>query len=292
MADKVKQPRMHARYEKAEKELFALVVGEKPEFSEIYLVIAPTKAGKTFLMARMIEAVEAYVVREGKSDPSRVPTISQQLSSPVRGGFDYSLMYRQDLKQLLPHARNLLDKELPAAVTHGLIERGTIVSARDEGHHLLNVSSGAADQDRMVNQLDALKVVVNESRVRLVLFGGAKLAKACMINSHFKSRAHTIIIGAYDGSIKADRNEFHRLVQEAMVEYKVVGYKSKDFDTTVTIMNRVQGLIGWFWESIEKSKRMHKENFPSQGELFVLKAPGVLQGCELFFRNCFIQVQQ
>lgn len=255
------QSRSHIRYDTAKKRLFALALGEgQVGTPEIYMILSPSHGGKTHLK-------NAFVSEAMNTLPSslnlkaEVPLLEYEIDSPVRGSFDYVALYRALIGKVLPHAGSISDRDVQKTLIHGLAERKTKWVVIDEGHMLLNASSGSNDQERMANQLESLKGLVNKTGIRLLLFGGPKLARACQLHSHFKNRAITILMGAYSGRLKEDRDEFHRLVQATMIDHEVKGYRIGDpdnrkaFETTLTIMNRCQGLPGLFWKSMALSKR-------------------------------------
>lgn len=248
----------HARFERAKEQLFALALGGTPTFPEVYQVLSPSKGGKSFLLSMMEQEIHKILAKEGGKTPSDVPIVRIELKSPIRGAFDYAAMYREILRQVHPHAKDVKDKDLPEVVSDGLKKRNTRYVLCDESHHLLNASRRSADEERMRNQFDSLKGVVNDtqSNLRLVLFGGPSLARGAMINSHFFTRSSFVLLGAYNGAIAEDRGEFQRLLNIAMAEHKVAGWTASK-EQTIKIMNRCQGLIGLFWERLHLVKRRY-----------------------------------
>ena len=163
--------------------------------ARIIIVTGPTGSGKTTLRYRFAEEIESLAAPEMENDPEMVPYGAISVKAPGPTAFSWKDNYIQLMRSLqhpfaecrgiahngshadpkqepmkviaLEQAQRLSNDRLFRVLQRTIEHRNPKVILLDEAHHLLRLASAQS----LVNQLEHLKYLADETRTPHVLFG-------------------------------------------------------------------------------------------------------------------------
>lgn len=187
---------------------------QAPPAPQLILLYGPTGVGKTTLCQGLQRALGTAHLPALTADRGRLPTAQFAVPPPDARRFDWKDFYVQGLGALeepaicyKPAMRQvardpdgtLLVGQATAAAS---LRRAFIQSLRyrqpaalfiDEGQHLLKIGSGR----RLIDQMDNLKWIMDESQTPLILVGTYELLHLCGLNGQLGRRSVRVEFGRY-----------------------------------------------------------------------------------------------
>ena len=198
------------------------------EPNSLIFVVGPTGVGKTTLRIRAEQILTDEVRFELEQDRDRIAVVSVEAMAPESGGFSWRDLFKRLLQQLdeplIEYKRNLRTERLllPKAIRHSptvaqyrygveqaLQFRRPIAVMIDEAQHLAKVASGR----RLLDQLDVIKSVANQTRTVHVLFGTYDLLSFRNLNGQLSRRSIDIHFSRYHAELAEQRQAFVNVVR-------------------------------------------------------------------------------
>jgi ABC-type taurine transport system ATPase subunit len=188
--------------------------------TRIVIVTGPTGAGKTTLIDQLCTGIKAYAAPEMQADPEMVPVGVCSVKAPGPRAFSWKDTYFQVLKSLqhpfieapsFMHPRDSAVAEpvlrfMSTEATYRLsndrlfrVLQRTIQHRKpkalifDEAHHLLRLASSQS----LVNQLEHLKYIADETRTLHILFGTYELTRLMDLSSALIRRREVVHFSRY-----------------------------------------------------------------------------------------------
>lgn len=191
-ADKVIE---HPHFLNALQKLRTLLLAETPnsdDEGDVVQLVGASRAGKTRMLSVLESDLRARCDMHPKALPpgivngSTMPLVRVKTVAPSRGSFSQDKLWSQLIAKLLPLSHIALkrgglqsEKSMVLNLAEALRNRGTRWLIIDEAHHLLYIRPGrrsaADDADRMYQQMESLKSLVNLSGVKMILSGSPRL---------------------------------------------------------------------------------------------------------------------
>jgi hypothetical protein len=224
----IKHPLLSRAYE----ELWCTIRDSNP--GSIIFVYGPTGVGKTTLLKRTEKQCKEMLLQELKKNSERIPVVRVKLETPSSGIFDWMDYFQRlllALKEPLidfkldrsqwdiksPHiafnAENNMQliyddklgkRPIRFASERTLKRRCPMAVLIDEAQHFGIVSSGR----KLLNQLNTLKSLADESEVTHVLCGTYEIIPLRNLNGQLSRRSTNIHFGRYHANDEKDRQEF------------------------------------------------------------------------------------
>ena len=185
--------------------------------NSVILVLGPTGVGKSTLRIKVESEIKSALAEELQTDFGRLPVVSLEAEAPDTGIFSW----RDHFKRLLDAMREplieyKLDRrgrpsecgKLPPqcecgprasgsdyqySVEQAIRSRRPVAMFIDEAQHLSKMSSGR----RLVDQLDVIKSIANQTATPHVLIGTYDLLAFRNLNGQLSRRSLTIHLGRY-----------------------------------------------------------------------------------------------
>jgi hypothetical protein len=200
----------------------------------IIFIHGPTGVGKTTLLERTERHFKETLLPELEKDFERIPIVKVQLAAPSSGNFDWKdyfkrllLELREPLSsykldrshweaqtssssfkdeittQLISNERNGI-RPIRFASERTLKHRRPIAVLIDDAQHFGIISSGR----RLLDQLNTIKSLADESKVTHVLCGTYELSPLRNLNGQLSRRSINIHFGRYHADNEKHRHEF------------------------------------------------------------------------------------
>ena len=220
----------HPRLVEAKETLINAIRGAEP--NSLIFVFGPTGVGKTTLRLKTEQLITAELLSELQEDITRVPVVSVEAVAPESGSFNWRDHYKRLLHQL---DEPLIDRKLNRQVERAFVEpsmrfmptfravgteyryaveqairyRRPVAVMIDEAQHLGKISSGR----RLLDQLDVVKSIANQTKTVHVLFGTYDLLAFRNLNGQLSRRSIDVHLARYRAEDSEDRQTFINVVQ-------------------------------------------------------------------------------
>src|SRR5271157_2323424 len=220
----------HPRLVEAKETLINAIRGAEP--NSLIFVFGPTGVGKTTLRLKTEQLITAELLSELHDDITRVPVVSVEAVAPESGSFNWRDHYKRLLHQL---DEPLIDRKLNRQVERAFVEpsmrfmptfravgteyryaveqairyRRPVAVMIDEAQHLGKISSGR----RLLDQLDVIKSIANETRTVHVLFGTYDLLAFRNLNGQLSRRSVDVHFPRYRADSASEGQVFVNILQ-------------------------------------------------------------------------------
>jgi len=220
----------HPRLVRAKEILMNAIRGAEP--NSLIFVFGPTGVGKTTLRLKTEQLITAELVSELHEDLTRIPVVSIEAVAPESGSFNWRDHYKRLLHQL---DEPLIDRKLSRqvegtsaeptmhfmptfravgteyryAVEQAIRYRRPVAVMIDEAQHLGKISSGR----RLLDQLDVIKSIANQTKTVHVLFGTYDLLAFRNLNGQLSRRSIDVHLARYRAEDSEDLQTFINVVQ-------------------------------------------------------------------------------
>jgi RecA/RadA recombinase len=220
----------HPRLVKAKDDLMNAMRGAEP--NSLIFVFGPPGVGKTTLRLKTEQLVTAELLNQLQEDRMRIPIASVEAVAPESGSFNWRDHYRRLLHQLdeplidykvnrcpdgrfaqedarfMPPSR-AVGTDYRYAVEQAIRHRRPVAVMIDEAQHLGKIGSGR----RLLDQLDVIKSIANQTNTVHVLFGTYDLLALRNLNGQLSRRSIDVHLARYHAEIPEDRQVFINTVQ-------------------------------------------------------------------------------
>jgi RecA/RadA recombinase len=220
----------HPRLVKAKDDLMNAMRGAEP--NSLIFVFGPPGVGKTTLRLKTEQLVTAELLNQLQEDRMRIPVASVEAVAPESGSFNWRDHYRRLLHQLdeplidykvnrcpdgrfaqedarfMPPSR-AVGTDYRYAVEQAIRHRRPVAVMIDEAQHLGKIGSGR----RLLDQLDVIKSIANQTNTVHVLFGTYDLLALRNLNGQLSRRSIDVHLARYHAEIPEDRQVFINTVQ-------------------------------------------------------------------------------
>lgn len=220
----------HPRLVEAKETLMNAIRGAEP--NSLIFVFGPTGVGKTTLRLKIEQLIAAELLSELREDLTRIPVVSVEAVAPESGSFNWRDHYRRLLHQLdeplidrklnrqleessagptmrfMPTSR-AVGNEYRHAVEQAIRYRRPVAVMIDEAQHLGKIASGR----RLLDQLDVIKSIANQTKTVHVLFGTYDLLAFRNLNGQLSRRSIDVHLARYRAEDSDDRQTFINVVQ-------------------------------------------------------------------------------
>jgi energy-coupling factor transporter ATP-binding protein EcfA2 len=218
----------HPRLVEAKEALVNAIRGAEP--SSLIFVFGPTGVGKTTLRLKAEQLLTAEMLSELHEDRTRIPVVSVEAIAPESGSFNWRDHYKRLLHQLdEPLIDHKLDRQpgspasisrfMPPSKAVGTEYRYAVEQAIryrrpaavmiDEAQHLGKIPSGR----RLLDQLDVVKSIANQTKTVHVLFGTYDLLAFRNLNGQLSRRSIDVHLARYRADDSEDRQTFINVVR-------------------------------------------------------------------------------
>jgi energy-coupling factor transporter ATP-binding protein EcfA2 len=228
----------HPRLVQAKEALMNAIRGA--EANSLIFVFGPTGVGKTTLRLKTEQLIAAEMLNELREDRSRIPVVSVEAVAPESGSFNWRDHYKRLLHQLdeplIDHKLNRRAEESITASTIRFMPTSRAVSTEyryaveqavryrrpvavmiDEAQHLGKIPSGR----RLLDQLDVIKSIANQTKTAHVLFGTYDLLAFRNLNGQLSRRSIDVHLARYRAENSEDRQTFINVVRSFEKELPV-----------------------------------------------------------------------
>jgi len=220
----------HPQLVKAKEALMNAIMGAEP--NSLIFVFGPTGVGKTTLRLKVEQLLTAEVLSELHEDRTRIPVVSVEAVAPESGSFNWRDHYKRLLYQLdeplidyklsqqleqksteagvkfMP-SRRAVGTEYRYALEQAIRHRRPIAVMIDEAQHLGKIASGR----RLLDQLDVIKSIANQTGTVHVLFGTYDLLALRNLNGQLSRRSIDVHLARYHADLPEDRQIFVNILQ-------------------------------------------------------------------------------
>ncbi len=220
----------HPRLVEAKEALVNAVRGAEP--NSLIFVFGPTGVGKTTLRLKTEQLITAEMLSELREDRTRIPVASVEAIAPESGSFNWRDHYKRLLHQLdeplIDHklgrqGEGSLTASIPRfmppskavgteyryAVEQAVRYRRPVAVMIDEAQHLGKIASGR----RLLDQLDVVKSIANQTKTVHVLFGTYDLLAFRNLNAQLSRRSIDVHLARYRADDSEDRQTFINVVR-------------------------------------------------------------------------------
>jgi energy-coupling factor transporter ATP-binding protein EcfA2 len=220
----------HPRLVKAKDALMNAIRGAEP--NSLIFVFGPPGVGKTTLRLKTEQLITTELLNQLQEDRMRIPVASVEAVAPESGSFNWRDHYRRLLHQLdeplidykvnrcpdgryaqegarfMPPSR-AVGTDYRYAVEQAIRHRRPVAVMIDEAQHLGKIGSGR----RLLDQLDVIKSIANQTNTVHVLFGTYDLLALRNLNGQLSRRSIDVHLARYHAEIPEDRQVFINTVQ-------------------------------------------------------------------------------
>lgn len=220
----------HPRLMETKETLINAIRGGEP--NSLIFVFGPTGVGKTTLRLKIEQLIIAELLSELREDLTRIPVASVEAVAPESGSFNWRDHYTRLLHQLdEPLIDRKLNRQLEGvppgstlrymppsraagseyryAVEQAIRYRRPVAVMIDEAQHLGKIPSGR----RLLDQLDVIKSIANQTKTVHVLFGTYDLLAFRNLNGQLSRRSIDVHLARYRAEDSEDRQTFINIVQ-------------------------------------------------------------------------------
>jgi energy-coupling factor transporter ATP-binding protein EcfA2 len=202
------------------------------ESNSLIFVFGPTGVGKTTLRLKTAQLLAAEILNELDRDRTRIPVVGVEAVAPESGSFNWRDHYKRLLRQLdeplidykvgrqaehastdlvvhfTPTSRSV-STDYRYAVEQAIRYRKPLAVMIDEAQHLGKIASGR----RLLDQLDVIKSIANQTKTVHVLFGTYDLLAFRNLNGQLSRRSIDVHFARYHVADSEDRQTFINVVQ-------------------------------------------------------------------------------
>ena len=216
----------HPLLVEAKAKLMAAISESEP--NSLVFVFGPTGVGKTTLKIK-VEQVITNDLRPGlEQDRGRIPVVGVEAIAPESGRFSWSDHFRRLLlamneplterkrdpeslhvRQCSTFGSKTTIAEYRYAVEQALRFRRPAAVMIDEAQHLSKMASGR----RLLDQLDVVKSIANQTRIVHVLFGTYDLLAFRNLNGQLSRRSLDVHFPRYQAESASERQVFINILQ-------------------------------------------------------------------------------
>jgi hypothetical protein len=211
----------HPLLAEAKEKLMAAI--SKSEPNSLVFVFGPTGVGKTTLRLKAEQVITSELRGSLEEDRGRIPVVGVEAIAPESGRFCWSDHFK---RLLIAMNEPLTDckrdpETLYAKRDHTFVSRSTAAEYRhaveqvlrsrrpaavmiDEAQHLAKMASGR----RLLDQLDVIKSIANQTRIVHVLFGTYDLLSFRNLNGQLSRRSLDVHFPRYRAESASDRQVF------------------------------------------------------------------------------------
>lgn len=220
----------HPRLVDAKERLMTAIRSAEP--NSLIFVFGPTGVGKTTLRLKTEQLIATEMLSELREHHARIPVVSVEAVAPESGSFNWRDHFKRLLHQLdeplvdhklrrlpegvlpVPSTRFLpasraVGSEYRYAVEQAIRYRRPVAVMIDEAQHLGKIPSGR----RLLDQLDVIKSIANQTKTVHVLFGTYDLLAFRNLNGQLSRRSIDVHLARYRAEDSADRQTFINVVR-------------------------------------------------------------------------------
>ena len=220
----------HPRLVEAKEALVNAIRGAEP--NSLIFVFGPTGVGKTTLRMKTERLITEEMLSELHEDRTRIPVVSVEAVAPESGSFNWRDHYKRLLHQLneplIDHklgrqavgsVADSIPRFMPSskavateyryAVEQAILYRRPVAVMIDEAQHLGKIPSGR----RLLDQLDVVKSIANQTKTVHVLFGTYDLLAFRNLNGQLSRRSIDVHLARYRADDSEDRQTFINVVR-------------------------------------------------------------------------------
>jgi hypothetical protein len=210
----------HPRLIEAKERLVAAIQNSEP--NSLIFVFGPTGVGKTTLRLKAEQILTAELREQLEQDRGRLAVVSVEAVAPESGSFSWRdhfkrlllqmgealIEYKQDLQSGFVTRTPTRPKPTTGEYRYGLEQalrfRRPAAVMIDEAQHLAKIASGR----RLLDQLDVIKSIANQSQTVHVLYGTYDLLAFRNLNGQLSRRSVDVHFPRYRAESAADRKAF------------------------------------------------------------------------------------
>lgn len=220
----------HPRLLKVKDALMNAINGAEP--NSLIFVFGPTGVGKTTLRLKAERLITTELLNDLHKDRVRIPVVSVEAAAPESGRFNWRDHYKRILRQLdeplidykvnrpeegrcaqasarfMPPSR-AVGADYRYAVEQAIRHRRPVAVMIDEAQHLGKIGSGR----RLLDQLDVIKSMANQTKTVHVLFGTYDLLALRNLNGQLSRRSIDVHLARYHADVQEDRQIFINILQ-------------------------------------------------------------------------------
>jgi energy-coupling factor transporter ATP-binding protein EcfA2 len=210
----------HPRLIEAKERLVTAIQNSEP--NSLIFVFGPTGVGKTTLRLKAEQILTAELREQLEQDRGRLAVVSVEAAAPESGSFSWRdhfkrlllqmgeplIEYKQDLQSGFVTRTPTRPKPTTGEYRYGLEQalrfRRPAAVMIDEAQHLAKIGSGR----RLLDQLDVIKSIANQSQTVHVLYGTYDLLAFRNLNGQLSRRSVDVHFPRYRAESAADRKAF------------------------------------------------------------------------------------
>lgn len=220
----------HPRLLQAKESLMNAINGAEP--NSLIFVFGPTGVGKTTLRLKAEQLITTELLNDLNEDRMRIPVVSVEAAAPESGSFNWRDHYKRILRQLdeplidhkvnrppegrsaqtsarfMPPSR-AVGADYRYGVEQAIRHRRPVAVLIDEAQHLGRIGSGR----RLLDQLDVIKSIANQTNTVHVLFGTYDLLALRNLNGQLSRRSIDVHLARYRADVQEDRQIFINIVE-------------------------------------------------------------------------------
>ena len=209
----------HPRLIEAKEKLVAAIQNSEP--NSLVFVFGPTGVGKTTLRLKAEQILTAELRAELEQDRGRLAVVSVEAVAPESGSFSWRDHFKRILLQMneplieckqelttfvvrSPARPKPTTGEYRYGVEQALRFRRPAAVMIDEAQHIAKIASGR----RLLDQLDVIKSIANQTQTVHVLYGTYDLLAFRNLNGQLSRRSIDVHFPRYRAESSADRKAF------------------------------------------------------------------------------------
>ena len=224
----------HPRLIEAKERLVAAIQNSEP--NSLIFVFGPTGVGKTTLRLKAEQILTAELREQLEQDRGRLAVVSVEAVAPESGSFSWRdhfkrlllqmgeplIEYKQDLQSDFVTRTPTRPKPTTGEYRYGLEQalrfRRPAAVMIDEAQHLAKIASGR----RLLDQLDVIKSIANESQTVHVLYGTYDLLAFRNLNGQLSRRSVDVHFPRYRAESASDRKAFISVLNSFVQQLPIV----------------------------------------------------------------------